>query len=182
MRALPLRQSTPLPQTARCFSHLPRELGAVQPKLLDIFRQLVGGSLPWPFFLYGPPSTGKTSAALALLDHVPGGVYLTAPDLALRHHKEKWGKGPAIPWGPLTAGRCPLLVLDEIGVIDKTIGDSNYLPILKAVDCRTTWPLIVISNLGLDELAVLPPYDARIQERIGAGCQYKLDGDSRRMA
>lgn len=146
--------------------------------LLDVFRSLVEGIHPWPLYLYGPPGCGKTSAILALTDHVQHAVYMTAALLAERHLADITGRGPKLNWDSL--GRsCQLFVLDELGVREK-VSDTAYEVTQKALDLREGMPLIVCSNLDLQRLAKV--YDARIADRCAAGVQFELKGDSRRTA
>lgn len=59
-----------------------------------------------------------------------------------------------------------LVVLDDLGS-RQTVSDPRYEIVKMLLDKRTHKPLIVISNLSLDDLAKV--YDQRVTERCGAG-------------
>jgi DNA replication protein DnaC len=155
-----------------------REIGSAAEPILGAFRGLVGGTLPWPLFLHGQPGSGKTCAALALLDHAITGAYATCTELVERTHKGYNG-GVGIRWdehfGP---ARRALVVLDELGT-RKTITDTHYEVVQKMLDLREHYPLIVISNLNIEEVGAL--YDERIASRCAAGTVVELKGRDRRI-
>lgn len=154
-----------------------REIGSVPESVLTAFRGLVAGTQPWPLLMHGEPGTGKTCAALALLDHALTGAYVTCTELVERTHKGYNG-GVGIRWeehfGPQR--RC-LVVLDELGT-RKTITDTHYESVQRMLDLREHYPLILISNLGPDEIANL--YDDRIASRCVAGTRVEVKGIDRR--
>jgi hypothetical protein len=62
----------------RYFPGIERSIASIDPALRQSLRRLALGELPWPCFLHGPVGTGKTLAALCLLDHlVEDGLYWT---------------------------------------------------------------------------------------------------------
>jgi hypothetical protein len=165
-----------------------RSVAEIGPTLRQVIRQLVAGETRWPLFLHGPVGTGKTCAALCLLDHA-GGVYLTAAELAdqvidaqqgrLEH---AWEDGsfqkfaPAALWKYLAER--PLVVIDELGARDK-VSDPHYEAVKRLLDLREGRPLIALSNLDLEALA--QRYDDRIASRLAAGTVCQLDGEDRRL-
>jgi DNA replication protein DnaC len=150
-------------------------------------RALVAGELPWPLFLEGPAGVGKTSAALAMLDHA-GGEYHTAAGLCatlirsqqgrLEWHRE--GRGgvvwPEKFWERYAAA--PLVVLDELGC-RATVSEFHYEAVKQAIDERHGKPLVVISNLTLGDVAKV--YDDRVFSRLAAGTVVRMEGRDRRI-
>jgi DNA replication protein DnaC len=139
-------------------------------------------------FLHGPPGTGKTCAALCLLDFA-GGEYYTVSglhDLLIRaqHGRLEWsrcGHGgtiwPETIWAKLA--RAPLVVLDELGCRER-VSDAHYETVKRCIDERHNRAFIVISNLTLADVASV--YDNRIFSRLGAGTVLELAGKDRRLA
>lgn len=183
-----------------------RDMAEVVPDLRATFRGLVSGELVWPLYLWGPAGTGKTSAALAMLDHC-GRVLAQAerkPDL------EDWAAGFVevralprvriaadqrqltyyedgslftVPWVELLNGlaRAPLFVFDEIGVGAEAT-DFRLDTLLEVLDRRSgdpVRPFVVTSNLSPSEVS--RAYDDRVASRILAGTVFRLDGADRRM-
>lgn len=144
----------------------------------------------WPIFLHGPAGTGKTCAALCLLDLVQAGdflTYLTVSELAERlidcqqerlefpgFHADMIS--PATFWDLIAARR--LFVLDELGVRDK-VSEFAYEATKRAIDARHGKPFVAISNIGLDDIAKV--YDARVMSRLAAGTVIEISGDDRRL-
>lgn len=151
----------------------------VPDRLRATFRLLVTGGAPWPLFLYGGVGVGKSCAVLALTDFIPGAVYLTAAEFVSRHTAAITGRGEKINWDRMTGKNCPLVVLDELGAREK-VSDTGYEAIIRLLDARDNWPLVVVSNLDGDGIARI--YDARIASRIMAGSQFELRGEDRRIA
>jgi hypothetical protein len=143
--------------------------------------------LPWPLFLCGLAGTGKTCAALCLLDY-SGGEYHTVSglcDLVIRAQQGRleWFSGgyggkvwPEKLWESLA--NTPLLVLDELGTREK-VSDQHYEVVKNCIDKRHGKPLVVISNLELDRVAAI--YDDRISSRLVAGTVFEFTGKDRRL-
>ncbi len=150
-----------------------------------VIRDCVDGSLPWPLVLIGKPGTGKTCAALCLLDHA-GGLYFTAAGLAgkillaykgeLYNPDSKLRVSAASLWEEIA--RTTLVVLDELGARQR-VSDHAYECVYRVVDERSGRPLVVGSNLSLDVLAGL--YDDRLTSRLAAGTVLELTGPDRRL-
>lgn len=150
-----------------------------------IIRELCRGYKEWPLFLYGDVGTGKTCAGLCLVDNC-GGMYFTAGDLCqelidagkgILNFKESGHKLYARDiWLAIRA--VPVVVLDEVGGRDK-VSDFHYDTVKGVLDAREYKPLVVISNLGLEQIAEL--YDMRITSRLGAGTVVEVAGDDRRL-
>jgi hypothetical protein len=166
---------------------VPRTPGMIAPSLRRTIRGLVVGELPWPLFLHGPPGTGKTCAALCLLDHA-GGEYVTLPGfcehlIAAQHGRvvsyvgvcDARTEWPEKIWEMVSKITC--LVVDEIGVPEPS--PFKFETLKKALDLRYGRPAIFISNVGLKELERL--YDDRVTSRLAQGTVVLLDGPDRRL-
>lgn len=151
-------------------------------------RRAVQGEVPWPLFVHGPAGTGKTSAALCLLDFARG-EYFTATGLAeyliqAQQGKLSWwceGQGgtiwPEDVWQRLSEQ--PLIVLDELGS-RQTVSDHHYDCVKRLLEDRHSRPFLILSNLDLDAISRL--YDDRIASRLGEGTVVALGGEDRRLA
>ena len=67
-------------------------------------------------------------------------------------------------WARLEAAR--LLVVDELGTRSQ-VSDHHYATLKRIIDCRHAKPLVLISNLSLQDLH--HRYDHRITDRLAAG-------------
>lgn len=161
-------------------------MGKIDHGLRTTIRRLVCGELPWPLVLIGPAGTGKTCAALCLVDHAHG-RYWTAGDLCgllirAQDGRYEWSNGgyggkwhPEDVWGWIATA--PLVALDEIGT--RAVSDFAYETVKRVIDEREGKPLVVISNADLAALGRL--YDDRIVSRLAAGTVVELAGDDRRL-
>src|SRR3990167_4114582 len=77
-----------------------RRISGIRPALRAIIRSLLAGEKPWPLVLLGPAGTGKTCAALCLLDHA-GGSYWTVGMLCDRLIQAQQGR---LAWPPMGRG------------------------------------------------------------------------------
>ena len=155
-----------------------RTLDGITEELKPTLLALIAGELPWPLFLYGSVGAGKTGAALALCDYALG-TYWGLADLVDERHRDfnrhRVERVSSDIWDRWQ--RWPLAVLDEIGV-RSTVRPTEYDTLKKAVDLRLNKPIIVISNIGPDDLVRL--YDDRVVSRICTGTIRKLVGPDRR--
>jgi hypothetical protein len=161
--------------------------------------------MPWPLYLHGAAGTGKTSAALALLDMVgPKGANLAAPRIVLDwaagfleaknlarlkigsdRGRFQWSSGGEVSWDGLKNNLCdvtrmPLFVIDDIGTA-REASDFSRETLLEVLDCRCddpVRPLVVTGNLAPGQLATA--YDDRVASRILCGTVYHLGGADRR--
>ncbi len=164
-----------------------RAIDGIDQILRSAIRNLVSGQAPWPLFLHGAPGTGKTCAALCLLDHCQG-EYFTVPMLCSRMNQAKQGgvqwshEGRGGTWYEhdlwhivSTAG---LVVLDEVGCRER-VSDAHYEAVKGVIDERHFRPLIAISNLPLADLGTF--YDSRIVSRLASGTVIELGGKDQRI-
>ena len=128
------------------------------------------GLSPWPLVFHGVPGSGKTCAALCLLDSVGGlTVYRTLGDacdelIQAMNGELTWGEYKASPkawWEKWETAR--LSVLDELAIREKTT-DHEYQTVKRAIDMRYGKPLVLISNHSPGTI-----YDERISSRMQAG-------------
>jgi DNA replication protein DnaC len=146
---------------------------------MKTLSSLVNGESPWPLLLTGPPHSGKTCAALCVIDDF-GGWYITVPEFcerliaAQRGELEYRGEGgitkqtPRDVWREVR--RVSLFVLDELGM--REVSDHHYDCVKRALDAREGKPAIYISNLSLVQLLKL--YDDRIRVRLASGTAVTL--------
>ena len=150
--------------------------------LKDTFGQLVAARKRWPLFLTGDVGSGKTCAALCIIDSW-GGWYLTVPGFLERLILAQKGgltysTGYARTLDELwrDVQHTNLLVLDELGGREK-VSDHHYESVKRLMDVREGKPSVYISNLSLSELGKV--YDDRIASRLVFGTTVTLKGDQR---
>lgn len=153
--------------------------------LLDAFRKLCSEAMPWPLFIWGAPGTGKTCAALWLLDRA-GGMYFTAGGLnadlisaykgTLETPREHRSISASGLWQEIS--NTDLVVLDELGA-RSVVSEHQYDAVKRVLDEREGRPLICISNLPVESLEAI--YDDRVASRLVAGTLVHLDGPDRRL-
>lgn len=164
-----------------------RTIAGIPPVLRAKFRAASEGRLRWPLTVLGGVGTGKTCAALCLLDHTRSNRYATlaglGDDLIRADRGELWHSGPN--GAKISAGeiwraweRVELVVLDEIGTRSKAT-DFQYETLKRAIDAREGRPAVFVSNLGLNAIRSL--YDDRIASRLAAGEVVELQSADRRL-
>lgn len=165
-----------------------RSIAEIAGNVRGAIRSCLTGETPWPLFLFGKPGTGKTCAALCLLD-ITQGEYFTVGDLCEKLNQSSMGR---LEWSNAGHGgtlwpeqfrkvyleKTPLLVLDELGLRD-TVSDAHYEAVYRCVELRTRRPFVVISNHGLERMEKI--YDARTVSRLGAGTIVEVTGKDRRL-
>jgi len=150
---------------------------------------LCEGQLKWPLFLHGPVGTGKSCAALCLIDHVAKSEFWAMPALVdfvrnVQAGRQDWyecGRGGTWTtkgWWQRVANM-PLLVLDDVGLREVS-DDFQMETLFLALEARDGKPLILTSNLDPKEIQQL--YNVRIRSRACSGIVYHLRGRDRRYA
>ena len=164
----------------------PHDMGKVDRAVWDQACDCAVDGGPWPLVFVGDVGTGKTCAALCLLDWVSKSrKYYTVPDLcdeliAVQNGHREYGqrKDTLVSWWERwrEAACC---AVDELGSRTK-VSDFQYESVKRAIDLREDRPAVFISNLSLDELAKV--YDDRIASRLAGGTVIHFTGDDRRIA
>lgn len=164
-----------------------RRLDKVPKELTKIIQEVSEATKPWPLFIWGPAGTGKTCAALCVLDYC-GGVYYTATRLCsaviesqngrlVWYHEGRSGViYPESFWKRIETGW--LTVLDEIGCRDR-VTDHQYECVKRFIDSRQGRPAIYLSNLSLEQIEKV--YDDRIASRLASGTVFNLSGKDQRL-
>jgi DNA replication protein DnaC len=148
-------------------------MSRVDPSLVDTFRALVCGELPWPLFLFGPVGSGKTHAALSLCDFVDKSHYTTVEVLM-----NDVMDNDCDPW--IDVRSADVAVLDEIGCRVK-VTDLEYSSAKRFCDEREMYGYrvaVFVSNVKPQDVSSL--YDSRIADRMLCGTTFRLDSKSRR--
>jgi DNA replication protein DnaC len=134
--------------------------------------------------LTGEAGTGKTCAALCVLDHVQARRYWTMPALceeliAVQNGEKEYGMQPDTLrrwWGRYPSLDC--VVVDELGSRER-VSDFHYEVLQRAIDLRYAKPTIFISNLRVSDLAKV--YDDRIASRLAGGTIIQFPPGDRRL-
>ena len=161
---------TEVKSLGRFYTGLERDLNEVSPKVLQQIRSVCNCERPWPIYMYGKTGVGKTSAALAITDHVTRCWYTDIADMPPPWERH-WGD-----WNQIR--RCNLVVIDDIGQVGAEKTDFEYKQIAKVFRLRNYKPTIWVSNHEpklIDEL-----FDTRIWDRLCKGTIIHYDGVSRR--
>lgn len=185
-----------------------RELNEIEPALRDKIRDLLTGKIPWPLYIHGPAGTGKTSAALCVLDYCGRPSPVESPHYKSHQTQRQQEEAELSIYGDWNYGfleirnlcgikinteehlwiamlRCwqslPLVVIDEIGIQG---GQSDFrldatIELLNMRADDPVRPLIVTGNVLPSALPDI--YDERVADRILCGTQHYLNGRSRRM-
>ena len=188
-----LQASTPTCLTDLKLSSLPRPL-SVGPKdrnwvtvsepARSIIRDVCQGRAPWPLTLWGSVGTGKSCAALCVLDRcIFSRRYYTVTDFCERARLAALGELEDMTitgfWDYWR--RADITCLDELGSRSsrEKVSDHHYETVKRAIDARHGQPAIWISNLSLEELAQV--YDDRIASRLSEGTVIAMNGEDRRL-
>lgn len=139
----------------------------------------------WPLVLVGAAGTGKTCAALCMLDRVVGSRrYFTVAGMceelvAVMKGQVEYAMTTDTPrrwWKRYADMEC--VVVDELGA-RAAVSDFQYESLKRAIDERQGRPAIFISNLMPDQLESV--YDDRIASRLAGGTVIRFAGEDRRI-
>ena len=164
--------------------NLPRNIDKIDATTRTSIRHCTLGKSPWPLVLIGGPGTGKTCAALVMLD-VYGGCYFELRDLNNLLNRARSGElfyggenGRQVCEGDIWDSwkRCTVSVLDEIGLRSPT--EAQYETLKRAVDVREGNASVIASNAPLDLLKTV--YDDRIVSRLASGTVVAMPSQDRR--
>ncbi|MGB2985453.1 MAG: hypothetical protein WBE26_06175 [Phycisphaerae bacterium] len=159
-----------------------RSRDRIHAELRNVIRKVIGADKPWPLFMCGEAGSGKSCAALCMVD-VFGDWYVTLAELCemlLLSMRDQlvWSSGAkrstADVWQDWS--RAHLAVLDEIGA-RSNVSDFHYESLKRAIDIREGKPAVFISNHDPAEIAVT--YDDRIASRLASGSVVEVVGDRR---
>lgn len=155
----------------------------------DIWRRMLaccesGG--PWPLVLLGSVGSGKTCAALCVLDRVDpssrrydGLPQLCETLIAIQNREREYGRAIDTPswwWRRYRTVYCT--AVDEVGARDR-VSDFQYETLKRCLDERVERPSIFISNQRLEDLERV--YDDRIASRLAGGTVLRFQGADRRL-
>lgn len=148
----------------------------------ELIRSATAGNQPWPLLFAGDVGSGKTCAALCMIDRF-GGWYITLGDLLsmlieAQNDRLTWSSGHKRTVRDIWAAweQANLVILDEIGARNQ-VSDHHYENLKRAIDLREGGPAVFVSNLDLGGLASV--YDDRIASRLAAGTEVRFVGDRR---
>lgn len=149
-------------------------------------RDCVKNAGPWPMTLVGDPGTGKTCAALCMLDFVRARRYFTVASMceeivAVQNGEVDYGFKTDTPrqWWSRYRNYYECVVVDELGARER-VSDFQYETVKRAIDERCNRPTVFISNHDLDQLSTV--YDDRVASRLAGGTLIIFDGDDRRLS
>jgi len=156
-----------------CNREIVRSPELIHPELSKVIGDACEGSTAWPLTILGDAGTGKTCAALCLLDRIYGPRrYITTADLVFNMNLHRRSDTPNKErefWEHWRS--CDLVVLDEIGSRDE-VSDSHYEIVKMAIDRRQDQPAVFLSNHTIPQLANI--YDDRIASRLQAGTMFDM--------
>jgi len=164
---------------------IPRhEVSLVKEQCWASIEECCQGSSPWPLLLLGNAGTGKTCAALCVLDQVAIRKYwsvltmceeLIAVQQGVREYAEQTDN-PHYWWQRYRDLDC--VVVDELAARER-VSDFQYETTKRAIDERHGKPAIFISNLELDRIE--KAYDDRVASRLAGGTIIRFVGSDRRL-
>jgi DNA replication protein DnaC len=135
-------------------------------------------------FLFGPTGTGKTHLATAMMrafiEQGRDCQYATVPEL-LMHLKRSFDSSQSSSEEELLVHySASILILDDLGVGSITEWVRQMIHLLIDKRDRHLKPTILVSNLGLEEIADL--FGEPIASRIAGMCQIvRLEGEDLRL-
>jgi hypothetical protein len=162
------------------------ERDGIHPDLRAVISEVCLAARPWPLLLYGEAGSGKTCAAMCMVD-VYGGWFAGLGDMVDDYWLAQRGQlqtssGYAWTFSEFRAmwTRANLAVLDEIGE-RREVSEAHYETTKKLVDWREKRglrPTVYISNRKPDEIGRI--YGDPLASRLTGGTVVRVDGDRRR--
>jgi hypothetical protein len=153
----------------------PPRADEIKPTLLARLRNAAAGNERWPLYIFGDTGTGKTCAAIWLLNQVPTSAYLSNETL-----REEVYRPASTVWQ--IAKESVLVVVDEVGTVseaeDKYKWQREKDAIKRLADIRNRLPTLWLSNKPDKDIAGL--YGPRIHSRLCSGTPLRLTGPDRR--
>lgn len=162
-----------------------RDSTKVDTKFALILSNMSMGCFPWPLFVHGGAGSGKTCAAMVMIDAF-GGWYTTIEEMTERINKANAGTlmtSSGYPWSTTEIhdswGRANLVVIDELGERGE-VTTAHYTTTKKLIDLRERngiKPALYISNRTVADIARI--YGDPVASRIASGTVVRIDGDRR---
>lgn len=172
---------TPHPQPRCWWPRKYRKRELVDKNVAATINELSMARKPWPALFCGKPGTGKTCAALCMLD-IFNGLYSDFYEWCARICGARFGRleqdrqkvFESTIWDQWK--QTDLAVLDDIAIGFRA--SQSDMRILKvSLDLREGRPLVVISNAHWGRL--LKMYDSPVMSRLEAGTRVPFKGDRR---
>lgn len=163
----------------------PRDIDGIHHAIRDAIRDCTAGKAPWPLFVFGAVGSGKSCAALCLVDRVDSAKYWTEESLCQQAADSMmdrlWNSAgylvtPSAFWSRIR--EAPLVVVDELAA-RTNVTDHRYATVKRLLDEREGEPLMLVSNVDPKELASV--YDDRVASRALCGTVVRSRGTDRRM-
>lgn len=149
--------------------------------VLEAMRKAMLGCSQWPFVLQGEPGSGKSCAALIMLDGV-GGRYWTLTELCEELAEAKCGafafQNVRYFWKGYKGAN--FVVIDEIATEardERDISPHHAECLHRLLDKREGQPLLLITNRTIKDILRL--YGDPIASRMNAGTCLEFTGDRR---
>lgn len=174
------------PQRPEIMPNIERSRDKIRPAIRKAIQKAIEAR-KWPLVFIGGPGTGKSCAALCVLDygHSEPFSYWTETELAAQFAAAKCGtlfypggglRSAASLMYDISMYRC--VCVDELGT-KGNMTDTTYEAVKLTIDARQGKPAVFVSNLGMESLGAL--YDERILSRLSRGTVINFGNGDRRV-